>query len=136
MKNIRFTAYCPIRFTIRDVHPSNLGPASLSNALYDMALLPGFGSVYSWAYWSMYAQRSPGLFACGWCWIVEVPKTIWCHRKLMQYPHQHLSDIFVDVRCCHLNAVIQKWLLLSSSNKIVQSRARVVARVENTFFYN
>ena len=50
MKNIRFTAYCPIRFTIKDVHPSNLGLASQSNALYDMALLQDFGSVYSWAY--------------------------------------------------------------------------------------
>ena len=65
MKNIRFTAYCPIRFTIKDVHPSNLGLASQSNALYDMALLQDFGSVYSWAYWSMYAQRSPELFASG-----------------------------------------------------------------------
>ena len=28
-------------------------------------------------------------------------------------------DIFVDVRC-HLNTTVQKWLLVSSSNKIVQ----------------
>ena len=42
-----------------------LGPVSQSNALYDMALFQGFGPVYNWAYWSMYAQRSPRLFACG-----------------------------------------------------------------------
>jgi len=42
-----------------------LGPASQSNALYDMTLLQGFGCVYSWAYWSMNAQRSPRLFTSG-----------------------------------------------------------------------
>ena len=47
-------------------------------------LLQGFSFVYNWAYLSMYAQRSPRLFASSWCWIVEIPKTIWCHRKLMQ----------------------------------------------------
>ncbi|KAK7860899.1 hypothetical protein CFP56_029098 [Quercus suber] len=36
-----------------------LGPVSQSNALYDMELFQDFGSVCSWAYWSMYAQRSP-----------------------------------------------------------------------------
>ena len=36
-------------------------------------------------------------------------------------------DIFVDVRCCHLNTTVQKWLLLSRSNKIVQHEQGAVA---------
>jgi len=44
--------------------------------------------------------------------------------QAITHSQQHLSDIFAHVRCCHLNTAIQKWLLLSSSNKIVQSWAR------------
>ena len=57
--------YCFFFFFLVSVLSHVLGLVSQSNALYDMALLQGFGSVYSWAYWSMYAQRSPRLFACG-----------------------------------------------------------------------
>ena len=52
-------------FFVASVLSHVLGPISQSNALYYMALLKGFGFVYSWAYWSMYAQRLPKLFACG-----------------------------------------------------------------------
>ena len=38
-------------------------PVSQSNVLYNTTLLQGFGFVYNYAYKSMYAQRSPRLFA-------------------------------------------------------------------------
>ena len=37
-----------------------LGPVSQSNALYDMALLQGFGSVYSWLTGPCMLKGHPG----------------------------------------------------------------------------
>ena len=98
-----------------------LGPISQSNALYDMALLQGFGSVYSWLIGPCMLKG----VICLWLMLNNwgskynlMPQ----ESHVITHSQQHLSDIFVDVRCCHLNSPIMSkgWGLLGlASTKII-----------------